>query len=247
VTAVGGTSLFLNGDNSYSFETGWGTNLTRIGTCGAKHTDSDGLLTCDAYNKAGALDYGFDGGAGGGLSNNFAAQPWQSAAIGGATAAGFGTVGSHRAVPDVGLLADPYTGANVYITDLSAGDTSPEIEPYGGTSVACPLFAGVMALVDQVRAGNGLGATGLATPHLYAVGAGAYNDITNPPAGVGNPTPDAAANAFALYYGSRYSGSLFFPTFNQDSSLAVSGGWDDVTGLGTPHGATFVNAMGSVQ
>ena len=33
VNAVGGTSLFLNSNNGYSFETGWGTNLQRLYTC----------------------------------------------------------------------------------------------------------------------------------------------------------------------------------------------------------------------
>lgn len=242
VYAIGGTSLFLNSDNSYDFETGWGTNLQRRYTC-AHYTinSTTHLRECDTYNPAGALDYGFDGGAGGGLSYNFTAQPWQSSAIGGATAAGFGTVGTHRAVPDIGMLADPYTGMNVYITDLSAGDTSPEIEPYGGTSLASPLFAGIMALVDQERAAHGKGPAGLASQYIYNLPAGAVHDVTNP-SGVGNPV-SGDPNAFSLYYGSRYSGSFFNPIFNQDSSLAVGTGWDDVTGVGSPNAAAFVAAL----
>ena len=241
VNAVGGTSLFLNSDNSYDFETGWGTNLKRLYTCSAS-TPVNGLKTCTTYNPAGAFNYGFDGGAGGGLSYNFTAQPWQSAAIGGDTAAGFGAVGTHRAVPDVGMLADPYTGMNVWITDLSAGDTAPEIEPYGGTSLASPLFAGIMALVDQERAANGLGPAGLASQYLYNLPSGAVRDVSNPPSGVGNA--DGDPNSFSLYYGSRYSGSFFNPTFNEDSSLAVGTGWDDVTGVGSPNAPDFVAALG---
>lgn len=243
VNAVGGTSLFLNGDNSYNFETGWGTNLHRLYTC-AHYTvnSSTGLRECNSYNPAGARDYGFDGGAGGGLSYNFTGQPWQSSAIGSATASGFGAVGTHRAVPDISMLADPYTGMNVYITDLSAGDTSPEIEPYGGTSLASPLFAGVMALVDQQRTAHGMGSAGLVTQYLYNLPAGAVHDVTNPPSGVGNAV-NGDPNAFSLYYGSRYSGSFFNPTFNEDSSLAVGAGWDDVTGVGTPDAPGFVAAL----
>lgn len=245
VTAVGGTSLFLNSDNSYNFETGWGANLTRLYRCATSTTDAaTGLHVCATYSPA-QLSYGFDGGAGGGLSYDYTAQPWQSA-ISGATAAGFGVVGTHRAVPDVGLLADPYTGANVFITDESAGDTTPEIEPYGGTSVACPLFSGIMALVDQARAKNGLAPTGLAAQYLYNLPTGAVRDVSNPGAAVGNPVP-GDATAFSLYYGSRYSGSFFNPTFNEDSSLHVAQGWDDVTGVGTPYTPAFVQALSTMR
>jgi subtilase family serine protease len=142
----------------------------------------------------------------------------------------------------VGLLADPYTGANVYITDLSAGDTKPEIEPYGGTSVACPLFAGVMALVDQARANKGLDHAGLAAQYLYNLPSGAVRDVSTPPAGVGNAVA-GDSNAFALYYGSRYSGTFFSPSFDQDSSLTATSGWDDTTGVGTPYAPSFVAAL----
>jgi subtilase family serine protease len=243
VTAIGGTSLFLNSDNSYNFETGWGNKLDKLASCATSVPDpSTGLKDCTTYDKSTAASLGFQGGAGGGLSYNFTAQPWQSAAIGSDTASGFGTVGTHRAVPDVSMLADPYTGMNVYITDLSAGDTSPEIEPYGGTSLASPLFAGVSALVDQARAMHGQAPMGLASQWLYNLPAGAMRDVTAPPAGAGNPVP-GDPNAMAQFYGSRYSGTLFNVTFNEDSSLATSGGWDDVTGVGAPYAPGFVAAL----
>ncbi len=243
VTAVGGTSLFLNSDNSYDFETGWGTNISKLAGCASSTPDdTTGFLTCSTYDDSSAADLGFDGGAGGGLSNIWQAQPWQSSAIGTDQAAGFGTVGTHRALPDVGMLADPYTGMAINITDLSAGDTKPEVEPYGGTSLASPLFAGVMALVDQARAQNHAGPAGLASQYLYNLPKGALRDVTPPPAGVGNTVSDDPSS-FSLFYGSRYSGSLFAPTFNEDSSLATSTGWDDVTGVGSPDVPGFVTAL----
>jgi subtilase family serine protease len=243
VTAVGGTSLFLNADNSYDFETGWGNDLDKLASCATSSTDpSTNLLKCSTYDKSTAESLGFQGGAGGGLSYNFTAQPWQSAAIGSETASGFGTVGTHRAVPDVSMLADPYTGMNVYITDLSAGDTTPEIEPYGGTSLASPLFAGISALVDQARAMHGKAPMGLASQWLYNLPAGAVRDVTAPPDGTGNAVT-GDPDAMAQFYGSRYSGSLFNVTFNQDSSLATASGWDDVTGVGAPYAPAFVAAL----
>ncbi|HEU5347035.1 MAG TPA: S53 family peptidase [Ktedonobacterales bacterium] len=242
VNAVGGTSLFLNSDKSYRFETGWGTNLKKLYGCVAYSVNSStGLRECTKYDPSLAFNYGFDGGAGGGLSYNFQAQPWQTSAIGSTTAAGFGTVGTHRALPDISMLADPYTGMNVWITDLSAGDTAPEVEPYGGTSLASPLFAGIMALVDQQRAAHGMGPAGLASQYVYNLPAGAVHDVTNP-SGVGNPV-SGDPSAFSLYYGSRYSGSFFNPAFNEDSSLALAPGWDDVTGVGSPNAPNFVAAL----
>jgi subtilase family serine protease len=244
VNAVGGTSLFLHADGSYDTETGWGTTLDRIGTCADSTTLASGQKHCnDLYDQANKLDEGFQGGAGGGLSYLWTAQAWQSDAIGGDTAAGFGTVGTHRALPDVSMLADPYTGMGVWITDLSVGDTAPEVETYGGTSLASPLFAGIMADVDQARAAAGHGPAGLASQYLYDLPAGAVRDVKAPT--FGNPNESAAGgpDSRSLWYGSFYSGSLFNVGFNADTSLDTTPGWDDVTGVGSPVAPAFVNAL----
>jgi subtilase family serine protease len=244
VNAVGGTSLFLGSDDAYDTETGWGTTLLRLGTCAASSTTVDGQKHCDGpYDQANRLDEGFQGGAGGGLSYFYNAQPWQSAAIGSDTAAGFGTVGTHRAVPDISMLADPYTGMGVWITDLSLGDTAPEVETYGGTSLASPLFAGIMADVDQARAAAGHGPAGLASQYLYDLPSGAVRDVLPPT--FGNPNESAAgrADSRSLFYGSFYSGSLFNVGFNSDTSLDTATGWDDVTGVGSPIAPAFVDAL----
>jgi subtilase family serine protease len=247
VNAVGGTSLFLNSDGSYNTETGWGNTFVRHATCATSSPVSAGAaqLKCDTYDQAPAkfLDEGFTGGAGGGLSNLWTAQPWQSAAIGGATAAGFGTVGTHRAVPDISMLADPETGMNVWITDQSVGDTAPEVAQFGGTSLASPLFAGIMADVDQARADAGHGPAGLASAYLYNLPAGAVRDVLPPTFGHTNPSVGANADSRALYYGSFFSGSFFSVGFNADTSLDTAPGWDDVTGVGTPLAPAFVNAL----
>jgi subtilase family serine protease len=244
VNAVGGTSLFLNDDDTYKAETGWGTTINKLGSCADQSTLPDGQLHCNnVYDQSTALDEGFQGGAGGGLSYLWNAQPWQAAAIGSATAAGFGTVGTHRAVPDISMLADPYTGMGVWITDLSVGDTAPEEEGYGGTSLASPLFAGIMADVDQARAAAGHGPAGLASQYLYDLNDTAIRDVTPPT--FGNPNTSAAAgpDSRSLWYGSFYSGSLFDLGFNSDTSLDTATGWDDVTGVGSPIAPGFVQAL----
>jgi len=243
VNAVGGTSLFLNSDDSYLAETGWGTTINKLGSCADVSTVNGQQHCNDLYDQSTALDEGFQGGAGGGLSNLWTAQPWQSAAIGSDTAAGFGAVGNHRAVPDIGMLADPYTGMAVWITDQSVGDTAPEEETYGGTSLASPLFAGIMADVDQARAAAGHGPAGLASQYLYDLPSGAVRDVTPPTFGNANSSAAAGSDSRSLWYGSFFSGSLFDLGFNADTSLDTSPGWDDVTGVGSPVAPQFVAAL----
>jgi hypothetical protein len=249
VTAVGGTSLFTNEDGSYNSETGWGDTFYRLATCDTSTTDpTTGQKTCTAYDRSDSqvLDEGFIGGAGGGLSNLWTAQPWQSAAIGGDTAVGYGKVGSHRAIPDVSMVGDPETGLNIFTTDPAVDPSRPTQEQWGGTSLAVPLFSGIMADVDQARLGVGDGHAGLASQYLYGLSTGAGGPIRD--AGLPtftNPNPSAAGNpdSRSLFYGSFTSGSLFNVGFNADTSLGTEPGWDDVTGVGTPVAPAFVAAL----
>jgi hypothetical protein len=52
---------------------------------------------------------------------------------------------------------------------------------------------------------------------------------------------------FTSYLSMLYNGTStrwYSLTFGTDSSLAAGTGWDNVTGVGTPNGAGFVNAVG---
>lgn len=233
-TGVGGTSLALNPDNTMAFQTGWGNNLTRI-------AESKALNNIPVVPP---LHLGFQGGAGGGSSLTFAKPGFQSA-----------LAGATRQVPDVSMLADPFTGVEFIETfngQLSVGTV-------GGTSLATPLFSGVMAIAAQKNGHVGLGQ---AAPLLYNLPAGAITDVApfNSPGNVtgtitvnGNPTNLSAdqlaaplVNTTGFYsalYNSPFSTRWFVLTFGTDSSLVVTPGWDNVTGLGTPNGATFVNAI----
>lgn len=235
-TAIGGTSLFLNADSSYLGESGWGTVLTKDYKCLTSSGTHSTLQTCNEFSQyTPPLDLGFVFGAGGGVSRLFAAPSWQTQAHvpSASLAASYGVTTAYRAVPDVSMLADPYTGSTIYITDHSIGGTSPVAETYGGTSLASPLFSGMMALVDQQRASQNKGPTGLAARDLYGLGTGPLHDITT--------VPPVAANG--LYYQGSVSGSIFKVSFGQDGSLTTSLGWDDVTGVGSPNGQSFVTAV----
>lgn len=81
----------------------------------------------------------------------------------------------HRGAPDVALDADPSTGVSVYSMANGGWIT------LGGTSLACPVWAGLIAIADEGRAFNGLGTLDGATqtlPDLYSAPAGSFNDIT---------------------------------------------------------------------
>jgi hypothetical protein len=57
-------------------------------------------------------------------------------------------------------------------------------------------------------------------------------------------TPQAPTTRFvsALYQSASSTRWDVF-TFGTDSSLATGPGWDNVTGLGTPNGMTFINKV----
>ena len=249
-TGIGGTSLALNNNNSRKFETGWGTNLTRI----ADISPSGGTVPDDnppvvpPLNDP-ALGLGFQFGAGGGESLTFAQPAFQN---------GFVPAGN-RMVPDIGWLADPFTGVEIIITDPVLG---PSVTVLGGTSLSCPMFSGLMAIAAQ-KAGHGLGQ---AAPLVYGLPAGAVTDIVpvgsannvtgaidgNPVSaddlaktGVfnGPPTLFNTTTYYSALYNSPFSTRWFVITFGTDTSLTTNVGWDNVTGVGVPNGANFINAI----
>jgi subtilase family serine protease len=228
-TGVGGTSLALNSDGTMAWQTGWGTNLTRIADTAAKGNPP----------AVPPVNQGFVFGAGGGPSLFYAKPAFQS-----------GLPGKTRQVPDIGWLADPYTGVEI----IETVDGTPAVGTIGGTSLACPMFSGIMAIAAQ-KAGRPLGQ---AAPLLYNLPAGAVTDVVNvssPDNVIGwiNGTPigpddlvepiGAATSYYSAIYNSPTSTRWFVISFGTDSSLTAAPGWDNVTGVGTPNGLAFVNAL----
>ncbi len=144
-------------------------------------------LTLDADNRIvdevpwNDLSLGFAFGGGGGFSRLLPRPPYQR---------GLGRWGDRRGYPDVALFADPFPGIAEYCPQPSA--TSPNCvasgsgNPYitgNGTSDAGPLFAGIVALVDQRLRAAGRPPLGFANPLLYRLGrsggGGALRDIVS--------------------------------------------------------------------
>jgi len=231
-TGIGGTSLFLNPDNTIRFQTGWGNNLTRIAD----------LARLGAPPVVPPLRLGFQGGAGGGSSLMFTKPAFQST-LGGTT----------RQVPDISMVADPFTGVEIIQTLDQGNGPQLFVEVVGGTSVACPVFSGVMAVASQ-KAGHGLGQ---AAPLLYELTSGITDvvavtspgNVTGTIDGTSVGADELAAplgyttNFVSALYNSPFSTRWFVITFGTDSSLTTGPGWDDVTGLGTADGANFVAAI----
>ena len=230
-TGVGGTSLFLNNDRSIKLQTGWGNHETRI----AGYAPNPPVIP--------PLELGFIYGAGGGTSGVWSKPSYQAS-----------LAGDFRLVPDIGFLADPYTGGE--IIDTEGGQTF--IAVYGGTSLACPMFSGMWAIATQA-AGQWLGN---AAPLLYGLPPGAITDVTavTGPNNVSGtiyqpPSPPVTETADDLvgslenttdYVSLFYHGSstrYYVLSFGTDTSLTTGPGWDNVTGLGTPNGASFVSAV----
>ena len=185
-----------------------------------------------------------------------------------------------RYTPDVSLLASPNLPGYLVCTQIngsSGGGSScdspttgisdmltacfstPPTGPctiYGGTSVSSPVFAGIVALLNQQVVASGLQATpglGNINPALYSLAAAnstnkAFNPVTTPntgsysngawcqpgtPTGVsGDPWPPA------LQCPSSGSAFLGFSTFNFDSTT----NYNLVTGLGSVDAGNLVAA-----
>jgi kumamolisin len=102
------------------------------------------------------------GASGGGVSTFFTLPPWQM----NANVPAPSTSGGGRGVPDVAGDASPETGYNVLFDGQSG--------VVGGTSAVAPLWAALIALLNQQRGSN----IGFANPALYQNAENGLNDIT---------------------------------------------------------------------
>ena len=169
-------------------------------------------------------------GSGSGCSTIFARPSWQSVAAG---QGGFGTCASGRQVPDVAAAGDPNTGANVYYNG-----THGQI---GGTSLAAPLFTGMMAAADRYASLTGHSPVGWSAPAIYNCG----NNVI---AGCGGSLHDVASGAVGGYNaGSGFDqasgwGSIDWWLFVQ-KVVGTTGG-QAPTATSTPLAATATPVVG---
>ncbi len=218
VTAVGGTSTQISIGNVMRSQTGWGTK---------KYVLSD-----DGQSWVPYADNPFQAGAGGGFSNLFNQPDYQVGVVPPDSPAG-------RGVPDIAMDADTTTGMLIGLTQ-----TFPEGAHYGefrvgGTSVASPLMAAMQADASEL-AGDRLGFANPAIYDLARGGSAGLTDVLPAHPGSSNVRPDFAN-------GLDGSGGIIYSvrTFDKDSSLKTTIGWDDVTGVGAPNGGYFAAIAGA--
>ncbi len=87
---------------------------------------------------------------------------------------------TYRTAPDVSFDADPNTGASIYDT-YDFGTATPWLT-VGGTSLAAPSVAGLVAVADQGRTlAGGAPLDGVADtlPKLYGLPAATFHDVTS--------------------------------------------------------------------
>ena len=151
---------------------------------------------------------------GGGLSAYEPLPSWQS----GVTPAG-GAALPRRAVPDVSFNGDPYTGEYVALTLPGAATVWTG---YGGTSIAAPQWAAMVAVANAMRA-----STGKAT--LGDIHATLYKSI------------GAVPGTYAAALGDVVDG------INGTCATCRAGtGFDEATGWGTPNAAQLLQALSGV-
>ncbi len=220
VTAVGGTSLGIDKSGKIAYETGWGTTRDQIVRDASGKPIYSSPLPGSAVPVI-APTAGFKFGAGGGTSAVFAEPDYQRGIVPPSLSRGF------RVSPDISAIADPYTGFLIGYSPI-VDDTTLATGPfgnatYGGTSLASPVVAAQIAVVQQATHS----AIGFANPTLYGLDRilpSAFRDVVpqNPPR--------------ALAFTSPSTGLSFLITLDRDSSLKTAKGYDDVTGMG---GVTF--------
>lgn len=149
--------------------------------------------------------------SGGGFSNYFPRPDYQSEAVSAYLALlGNNDTGlynmSGRAYPDV-------TAYGVNCTFIMGGVTTLG----SGTSCSAPIFASVIALLNDRLLAAGEPTLGFLNPWLYSgAGAAAFTDIVS-----GNNT-----------------------SCGDDAGFVATEGWDPVTGFGTPKFANLMSAVG---
>jgi kumamolisin len=120
-----------------------------------------------------------------------------------------------RGIPDVAMDADPSSGVLVYISRQGGWWI------YGGTSMACPMFAAIIADVNGYRAST-------------------WSKSTVSPA-LSTALADLYAAAYANY-------GMYFNDIKSGGYPFVSGPkWDFVTGLGSPKANALMQDLNTAK
>lgn len=185
-----------------------GTTLTTTGGAGAWGSETVWLTPATSDPLLGNTP---EQASGGGVSLTYDIPDWQQ---GISMTANQGST-TMRNLPDVAMIANniDVVWGNDYLgssTDL----------PEAGTSLATPLWAGFMALVNQQGAANGQPPVGFANPALYAI---------------------AQSTNYPFCFHDITTGNNFTPA--SPGKYSATTGYDLCSGWGTPNGSNLIQAL----
>jgi subtilase family serine protease len=224
---VGGTSLGIGQHGQRLFETGWSSGLSVI-------KNGHWLLKRE------------DGATSGGPSLIWAQPGYQRGVVPRALAKAPGNrPGLVRSEPDIAADADLFTGFSTGLLSFPKNKPPTFFKvPVGGTSMASPLVAGMIADAQQGQPTP----LGFTDPTLYRLnGTRALHDIL--------PSTSRTPGQFrGVACGKAFCRSLGLITFD-DQNPNMPGytgqvtlkGYDNMTGLGTPNGQPFITALRELE
>jgi kumamolisin len=181
-------------------------NVVAVGGTTLQIGSDGGYLSETAWSCAFCTQRSPQGaGGGGGVSTYFARPAYQS---------GSGLTNSNRMLPDVSANADPDTGYSVYCSVTAAACPDSGWVSVGGTSAATPLWAALVALINQNLTNANQPTLGSASAALYRL----YN----------------TTQTYTPYHDVATGKNLYY---------AATTGYDLATGMGTPDAWNIVRDL----
>jgi subtilase family serine protease len=201
---TGVTFLAASGDNDAAV--GYPASSANVIAVGGTSfaTDYEGNVVLPVTETGWSDEYG---GSGGGCSAYTAQPAFQKSWVPPSC--------KMRGIPDVAMDADPSSGVLVYISRQGGWWI------YGGTSMACPMFAAIIADVNGYRASTGSKST------------------------VSPPLSTALADLYAAAYANY---GMYFNDIKSGGYPFVAGPkWDFVTGLGSPKANALMQDLNTAK
>lgn len=251
VTGVGGTTTKINASGKRTGDLGWATG--RAFFCASNGVNI--LPGCTKKTLGHWVPAAADGESGGYTSYVYTQPKYQKGIVPTALAQRnspiLGPV-SMRVIPDISLDADPGTGELIGYTQTFPNGTKKYAQTrYGGTSLASPLLAGVVADIDQA-AGSTMG---FINPRLYEIDKttpSAIYDVLAEKGKQGNYRRDYTSAIVPGYNKGffRQVRELYYPgpevycdgvgnCASRPNTLSAAKGFDSLTGMGSP-GRNFI-------
>ncbi|NGZ83368.1 S53 family peptidase [Duganella aceris] len=163
------------------------------------------------YGGSGARSETVWSGTGGGVSAYLATPSYQTSAVPGMGSA------ARRTVADVSFNADPNSGQ--YVAVIASGSSTVKWTSIGGTSLATPQWAGLIAVANALRVQNSKAV--LAAPHTAL-----YTQIAT--------VPGSYASAFA---------DITSGSHGTCATCSAKTGYDAASGLGTPNVGALLSTL----